>query len=307
MDISWIKTFTVTAQYENFRRAAEKLYLAQPTVTMHMKHLEELLGVMLFERKGRSVYLTEAGRRFLPYAQQMLDNFESGIHNLESWRQGYRRKVTIAVSPLIAASMLPLIVRQFLVSYPDIEIVIDVMESIDISGAVFRGHADIGLSRMPSVQPGLLQRKLNEDPIILIAPHDGGDPESSPPLDLEHLLQTYLILTHNHPEYWDVLLHDIRTKYPRIRTMKVSQVHVTKRFIEEGLGISFLPRSTVVREVLEGRVLEVHTNELELPVASTYMIHQSDKEEVHAFMRFIQDFYALPQGGVITPGKLEAD
>jgi len=303
MDVQWLRTFVVTAQFENFRKAAEKLYLAQPTVTMHIKHLEELLGILLFERKGRNVYLTEAGRRFLPYAQQMLDSLESGINDLESWRQGYKRKVTIAVSPLVAVSMLPIIVRKFLAAYPDIEIVIDVMESVDISGAVVRGHADIGLTRMRVMQSGLHQLKLTDDPVILVIPHDGGDAESSPPFDLEQLLQSHLILTHNHPEYWDDILHDIRMKYPRIRTMKVSQVHVTKRFIEEGLGISFLPRSTVIREILEGRVLEVHTDELKMPVASTYMIHQSDKEEVHAFMRFIQDFYALPLAAEEEPGK----
>lgn len=291
MDIQWLKTFTVTAHYENFRRAAEKLFLAQPTVTMHIKHLEDKLGILLFERKGRNVYLTDAGKRFLPYARQILDKLEAGIHDLESWRQGYRRKVTIVVSPLIAASKLPMIVRQFIASYPDIEIVVEVMESIDISGAVLRGEADIGLTRMRAVHPDLYQRKLQDEPVVLIAPHDGGDNESSLPLDVEQLLSQYLVLTHNHPDYWDSLLHEIRRSYPNIRTMKVSQVHVTKRFIEEGLGISFLPRSTVVREVLEGRVLEVHTNEFKMPVASTYLIHQSDKEEVEAFMQFIQQFY----------------
>lgn len=299
MDIQWLKTFATSAQLENFRRAAEKLYLAQPTVTMHIKNLEEHLGILLFERKGRSVRLTEAGRRFLPYARQIISNFESGVHDLESWRQGYKRKLTIAVSPLIAASMLPMIVRQFLAGYPDIEIVIEVMESIDINGTIAEGQADIGLTRMRPAHAGVAQLKLNDDPVILVAPHDGGDAESSPPLDVEQLLNRYLILTHNHPEYWDELLGGIRLKFPRIRTMKVSQVHVTKRFIEEDLGISFLPRSTVLREVLEGRVLEVHTDEIAMPVASTYLIHQTDKEEAAAFMRFIQDFYALP----IVPGR----
>lgn len=296
IDIQWLKTFAATAHLENFRRAAEQLFLAQPTVTMHIKHLEELLGIMLFERKGRNVFLTEAGKRFLPYARQMLDSLESGVHDLESWRQGYKRKVTIAVSPLVAASMLPMIVRRFLAGYPDIEIVIEVMESVDIRGAILGGQADIGLTRMRTAYSDMEQLKLNEDPVILVAPHDGGDAEGTPPLDLEQLLQRYLILTHNHPEYWDELLSAIRRRYPRIRTMKVSQVHVTKRFIEEDLGISFLPRSTVIREVLEGRVLEVHTDEIAMPVASTYLIHKTDKEEVGAFMRFIQDFYALPGG-----------
>lgn len=291
MDIQWLKTFIITAQFENFRRAADKLYVAQPTVTMHIKNLEKTLGIMLFERSGRNVQLTEAGRRFLPYAKQMLESLESSIHDLESWRQGYKRKVTLVVSPLVAASVLPKIVRKFIASYPDIEIVVEVMESIDISEAVISGRADIGLTRMRLPQTSLQQRKLNEDPVVLVAPHDGGDMESSLPLDLEQLLHSYLILTHNHPEYWDILLHDIRMKYPNIRTMKVSQVHVTKHFIEEGLGISFLPRSTVVREVLEGRVLEVHTNEIAMPVASTYLIYQSEKEEVKAFLAFIQNYY----------------
>jgi LysR family transcriptional repressor of citA len=291
MDMQWLKTFAVTALHENFRRAAEQLYLAQPTVTMHIKHLEEKLGILLFERRGRSVYLTEAGNRFLPYAKQMIATLEASVHDLESWRQGFTRKLTIVVSPLIAVSMLPMILRQFIASYPDIEIVVDVMESIDINHAVAYGHGDVGLTRMFPNQPELKWRKLHDDPVVLVVPHDGRDMESALPFDIEQLLQQYLILTHNHPEYWDTLLTNIRLQYPHIRTMKVSQVHVTKRFIEEGLGISFLPRSTIVRERMEGRVLEVLTDDIVMPVASTYLIHQQNKEEVQLFMQFIGKFY----------------
>lgn len=290
LQIQWLKTFVATAQYENFRRAAEKLFVTQPTVTMHIKHLEELLGTELFERRGRNVHITHAGRRFLPYAEQMLSNFETGMHEIESWRQGFTRKITIAVSPLVAASTLPLIVRKYLKSYPDIEIAIKVMESVEIGEAVARGAADIGLSRMRSSEAGLTVRKLNDDPVVLVAPGDATD-EKGTSVPLERLLRRYLILTHNHPEYWDGLLNEIRIDYPRIRTMTVSQVYITKRFIEEGLGISFLPSSTVVEEIEQGKVVELRTDELSLPVASTYLIHQSETEEVQHFLGFIIDFY----------------
>jgi len=293
VDIQWLKTFVTTAQHENFRRAAEQLFMSQPTVTMHIKRLEEMLAISLFERRGRNVYLSNAGRRFLPYAQEIIDNFETGIHDLESWRQGYKRKITIAVSPLIAASTLPLIVRKFLRHHSNIEVSIDVMESIEIGAAVSHGFADIGLSRMQPSHKGLEIRKLNDDPVILVTPHDGVDLESAPPIMLETLLQNHLILTHNHPVYWDGLLNEIQLKYPRIRTMTISQVYITKRFIEEGLGISFLPRSTVVRELLEGRVLEVHTAELTMPIASTYMVLQSATDEVNALKSFILDHYGI--------------
>jgi len=293
MDIQWLKTFVSTAQHENFRRAAEQLFLSQPTVTMHIKRLEETLAISLFERRGRNVYLSNAGRRFLPFAQTMIDNFEMGVQDLESWRQGYKSKITIAVSPLIAASTLPSIVRKFLKAHPNIEVSIEVKESVEIGEAVSHGYADIGLSRMKASQKNVMTRKLREDPVILVVPHDGIESESGPPIMLETLLQNHMILTYNHPEYWDKLLNEIQMKYPRTRTMTVSQVYITKRFIEEGLGISFLPRSTVMRELIEGRVLEVYTDEIKMPTASTYMIHQSETEEVKVIMSFILDYYGV--------------
>lgn len=64
--------------------------------------------------------------------------------------------------------------------------------------------------------------------------------------------------------------------------MKVSQVHVTKRFIEEGLGCSFLPLSAVRRELAEGRMLEGELPSLELPVVSTYLLTKSPSPETMA-------------------------
>lgn len=293
MDIRWLQTFVAAAHYENFRQASEKLFLAQPTVTVHIKHLELLLGSALFERKGRNVRLTSAGRRFLPHARQILENYDAGIHDLESWRQGYQQKITLAVSPLIAASILPPLIRIFIRQQPEIEISVQVLESKDIGDVVAGGLADLGLSRMNPVHSSLQVRKLYADPVILVVPHDGGDPESSPPLEIDELMHENIILTYNHPEYWDDLLMRIHRQYPRIRTMAVSQVHVTKRFIEEGLGISFLPRSTVTRELIEGRILEVPLagEGIELPAASTYLVTPSETADAQLFRDFLLNFY----------------
>jgi LysR family transcriptional repressor of citA len=287
MDIRWLRTFVAAARYENFRHAAETLFLAQPTVTVHIKQLENILGVSLFERKGRNIALSPAGRRFLPKAAGILEMYDAGIHDLESWRQGYDRKLTLAVSPLIAASTLPWTLRRFVDRHPNIEVFVQVLESKDIAEAVNAGDADLGLSRMGTKLSGLDCQKLEEEPVVLVAPHDGGDFESSPPVDAEQLLQEQLILTHNHPEYWDELLYELRNKYRSLRTMVVSQVHITKRFIEEGLGISFLPLSSVRRELLEGRLLEVHTELIRLPTASTYLIRKTSTPESESFVRLL--------------------
>jgi LysR family transcriptional repressor of citA len=72
--------------------------------------------------------------------------------------------------------------------------------------------------------------------------------------------------------------------------MKVSQVHITKRFISEGLGVSFLPVSTVRRELLEGSLLEVDCHSITLPDASTYALMKYEHSRQKEFVAFISKF-----------------
>jgi LysR family transcriptional repressor of citA len=78
MELKWIETFLSAARTENFRKTANELYVSQPTVTVHIKLLEEHLGYELFSRAGRRIRITEEGRLFLPYAEEMLRTYEAG-------------------------------------------------------------------------------------------------------------------------------------------------------------------------------------------------------------------------------------
>ncbi|UOE96145.1 LysR family transcriptional regulator [Alkalihalobacillus sp. LMS39] len=288
MNLNWLYTFVTAAQFENFYKTAETLYLSQPTVTVHIKQLEKELGTPLFERKGRNIVLTTYGKEFLPHATKIIETLSDGLHHIENVRQGYHQTLSIAVSPLIASTYLPYWIKKFIRYYPDIEVVVHVMESHLISEEVERGTAHLGLARMESKTLGLTCVKIYEEPLKIVAPHDGGDWESSIPLDLETIVNKEVLLTYNHPEYWDSVLFELKHLYRHVRTMKVTQVHVTKRFIEEGIGFSILPRSTVKRELAEGRMLEVEAPFLSLPTASTYVITKDQSEEASQFMSTVR-------------------
>lgn len=291
MQIRWLQTFVTAAKYENYRLTSERLYISQPTVTVHIGQLEETLGCQLFQKSGRNIALTDSGKHFLPHAERILLEYHDGLHSLSSWQQGYARKMTIAVSPLIAASILSYIVKEFMKNHPHIEVVIQVVDSDEIGELVERKDAQLGISRMKAIQPSLTSEILYEDPVTLVVPHDGGDNDSSPPIELKELLQNEVLLTHNHPLYWDDLITAVRKIEPHVRTMVVSQVNVTKRFIEEGIGFSFLPMSAVKREILEGRVLEVFTHELDLPIAHTYLIQKDSNQETRQFIDFVSRYH----------------
>lgn len=167
-----------------------------------------------------------------------------------------------------------------------------ITSSHEVGAAVAAGAADVGLSRMPPVERDTEAFLLHEDPVLLVMPHDGGDLDSPPP-DWTEVLQSYRLLTHNHPLYWDDLLLAIRAQGFNVRTMVVTQVDITKRFIEEGLGVSFLPESTVTRELLEGRLMEVPVPEIPLPTAATYVVLPAGRRLAEPAAAFVELLRAL--------------
>lgn len=290
MDLKWIQTFVHAAAHENFRRTSEELFISQPTVTIQIKQLEQYLGSPLFKRIGRRVELTEEGHRFLPHAKHLLSVHEEGLQELHRFKQGYSRRLNLAVSPLVAAYLIPHVLNRYVSANPDVEVQVQVLESKQIADAVLQDQVDLGLSRLWASDARLTCDILGEDEVVLVAPHDGYDAESATPLHLGDLLATHMLLTYNHPEYWEPLMQELQTRYRYIRTMLVTQVHVTKRFIEEGLGISFLPEITIRRERMEGRLLQVDCPELMLPTARTYAIMKHDVTEGRRFLEFFRGF-----------------
>lgn len=293
MDMKLLQTFVVAAKTLNFRKAADQLFLAQPTVTQHVRLLENELRVQLFDRSGKRVRLTPAGERFMEYAHRVLDVYDEGIQELTTWQQGYRERLILAVSPLVARSTLPRAVKRFTAAQPDVDVVVHIaLSSGEIPAMVAEGRAHLGLSRVPSVSRDLHSYVWYTDPVMLVAPHDGGDLDSPPP-DWREMLAENRLLTQNHPLYWDDLLVAIHQQGIHVRTMEVSLVDITKRFIEEGLGISFLPLSTVYRELMEGRLMEVPTPGLDMPLAATHVIHpaQGPTAPAQAFMDGLETLY----------------
>nr|WP_106782837.1 LysR family transcriptional regulator [Lysinibacillus timonensis] len=286
MHIKWIKTFVVTAKFENFRKALEELFLTQPAVTKHIQRLEENLNTQLFERIGTKVILTSAGHRFYSFARELLVKYEEGMGEFESWKQGYSRKLVIATAPQIASSFLPSLVRHFIEEHPKIEVIINVLKSYDIGEEISDGKADVGLSRVLPIQTNIKADIVHKEPVILVGPNKCKRVST---LDEQTALHKYLLITHNHPDYWNDLLNDIKRCYPTVRTMKVNQIEVTKRFIEEGLGISFLPFTMIKDELTTDRLVEIKTDKITPPISNTYVLTKVESDEVLAFINFLKN------------------
>ena len=224
MDFKWLHTFVTAAKYENFRKTAETLFLSQPTVTVHIKQLEKEISCKLFERKGRQIQLTDEGRAYLPYALRLLDDYENSMAELHRVRQGYSQTLQLAVSPLIADTVLPSVMKRYTAMNTETEMAVTIFESAEIASLIKAGEADIGLSCLKVQSSSLSCHCLYKDPVVLVAPPDKRFIEDNE-IDAKEVLEQYLLLTHNHPDYWDDLLRQVRMTFPFVRTMKVTQTH----------------------------------------------------------------------------------
>ncbi|MFV9829093.1 LysR family transcriptional regulator [Bacillus velezensis] len=290
MDFKWLHTFVTAAKYENFRKTAETLFLSQPTVTVHIKLLEKEISCKLFQRSGRKIQLTEEGKAYVPFAMRLLEDYENSMAELHRVRQGYSHTLTLAVSPLIADTVLPSVMKRYTKDNKETEMTVTIFESEEIASQIRNGSADIGLSCLKVQSSSLTCRPLYNDPVVLVAP-PGRKPGTGKADEVKDLFGQYLLLTHNHPDYWDDLLRQVRIQFPFVRTMKVTQTHITKRFIKEGLGVSFLPLSTVRAELAAGSMIEIPCEFAQMPSAGAYAIALYKNEKKKTFLDFLSHFH----------------
>ncbi|WP_298829797.1 LysR family transcriptional regulator [uncultured Planococcus sp.] len=291
MEVQWLRTFVDAAETLNFRMSSERLMMSQPSVTVHIRLLEESLGLSLFKRSHNRVSLTEEGRYFKEKAEKVLEQLDDSVEELHSFAQGYRKKWTLAISPLMAETILPYILKAFIGEHPEVELVIRVEESEQIEALVDSEQVSAGISALPPSRRGIAQLVVYDDPLLFILPRDAYDDETGPAVSVERTLRTSVLFTHHHPVFWEELLGQLRLYVPGIRTMKVTQAYIAKRFIQEGLGASFLPKSMVRRELVEGRLMEAHFDLFPLPVVSTYFLTKHMGALEQDFLQRIQSVY----------------
>ncbi|MBM7650235.1 LysR family transcriptional repressor of citA [Bacillus ectoiniformans] len=282
MDVRCLRTFLTAAKYENFRKASDEMFLTQPAITKQIRRLEEHLGIKLFNRKGKTVTLTPAGLKFLPHAKEIVTKYDEGLKDFESWKQGYNQKLVIATAPQIASSFLPSLLRTFIDKHPGIELIINVVKSYEIGQEISLSKADLGLTRILPIQSNIKSEILHEENVILVAPNECKGDEKA-------ILQKYRLITNNHPDYWNNLLIDVKRYYPNIQTMTVDQVEVTKRFIEEGLGVSYLPYTMVKDEISKNRLIEIKPDKIIPPKSFTYVLTKVETDEVVLFLQFLKE------------------
>ena len=256
MLLSQVEAFLTVAERRSVSAAAGVLYVTQPALTSRIKNLERELGVELFVRTPRGMRLTAEGRAFRPHAQRALQSLAAGRERLRELREGRVGELLVGAAPAISTYVLPLVLRSFQAAFPNVHLIVRTGHSEEVLELVLREQVQIGLVR-EFPHPAVTSTPLYEDEIVLVV-HPEHRFGVEPSIDVSELGAERLILFDRTSSYFVLTSAFFREAgvVPR-GVMELDNVDATKKMVEHGLGIAFLPYTAVREELGEGSLREI--------------------------------------------------
>ena len=169
MDLRDLHYFEVIAELQHLGRASVKLHRTQPALSSSIRRLEQDCGATLFEKSGRGIRLTDAGKVLLKWARQMRFNVEDAQRELSAIGTGLVGHVRIGIVPTAAQFLLPPVARQLLEEAPQVTLrtVVGLVDTL--YPQLFGGEIDLMVGTETTTEPGYVSKLLAEDEIVVAA------------------------------------------------------------------------------------------------------------------------------------------
>ena len=243
MEIKHLRSFVTLAEELHFGRAAQRLSIVQPALSMQIKMLEEELGVRLFERNRHSVALTEVGTIFLPEARATLYQSAHAADVARAGGRGEIGRVRLGFVSSVLPELLPTLVRALHARLPRIELELKDMPGPDQAAALKNGQLDFGLMRLPAAIPGIHTREVLQENFIVALP--GDHPlvacTSLHPTDLAQL-PVFILARRYAPGFYDELMQALTRQGAQLQiATELGEFTTMLALVSAGLGVGLLP------------------------------------------------------------------
>lgn len=272
-----LEIFCCVAELGSVTRAAERIGIAQPVVTAHIRSLEAKLGVRLVGRAGRNITLTEAGQRVFSWAAEVLASKRQLEREIGSLRGSSASNVSVAASITIGSYILPDIVIAFHSSHPEAIISTHVSNSPAACEAVRTGECDFGILTIDSdIADNLAVELLWNEPLLLVAapnnPLVGKSVHARELANLPFITGPKSIVRRL---IEDKALQDLGVERQNI-VLELSHTESIKRAVRSNVGVSFLFRAALKDELAAGMLNQVNVPGL-LASVPLFLVYRRDR------------------------------
>lgn len=275
MNTKSLVTFKTILEVGSFQKAADKLGYTQSTVTFQIKQLEEELALKLFEKIGRRMELTQAGKDIMPYVDMILQGTEQ-ISNYGKSLSEITGSLKLAIPDSILIYNMQPFMQAFTHEAPNVQLIVNSIQSGEINPSIADGTADIGINcEKDSYPDSVIHKKLGKYKAVLVAspfannnlldfitPHQRkpislicNEPNGYYQLDMDKYLSEK-----------DILLNP---------PMKVQSIEAVKRCVMNNLGIAVVPTYSIGEELKNGSLMPIKTELDEKEYNSFYIYHKN--------------------------------
>jgi DNA-binding transcriptional LysR family regulator len=284
-----LKVFEATARHGSFTRAAEELFLTQPTVSMQVKQLTKAIGLPLFEQVGKRLYLTDAGRELFSTCQEIfnqLDQLEMKVADLKGMKQGHLRLAVITT----AKYFMPRLLGPFCQLYPGIDVSLTVTNHERVIDRLANNQDDLYVMSQLPEHLEITAHAFLDNPLVVMAPHNH-PLAAEKNIPLQRIVDEPFIMREPGSGTRRAIqkLLDEQGLSVKVR-LELGSNEAIKQAIAGGLGLSVLSRHTITPDTRgELTVLDVQGFPIE---RQWYVVHLAGKQlsvVASTFLQYLQE------------------
>lgn len=292
LNIESLKMFCHVVDEGSITRAAKIGFVSQPAVTRQIHQLEELYGTLLFDRVDGKLKLSETGKALYPYAKEIIEYSERSFDAVHELTGRANTILNVGTSLTIGEYLLPDILGNFSKINPNIKFSITVRNTPTILTKLVHNDIDIALVEGVVNNKDLITEKFADDELVLIAPanHPWAKRES---IRIEELPEEKMLWRESDSGTRQIVedaLNKLGVLEHINHSMELGSTQSIKSAVEAELGISILPRLTVLRELKYGVLREVKIKNFKL-VRDLWLVeknHRFPKTGIHHFKEYIR-------------------
>jgi DNA-binding transcriptional LysR family regulator len=275
IDFRHLETFCRVASLKSFSKAAEDLFLTQPTVSGHILSLEQSLSLRLFDRTSREVRPTKAGEVFLKYASNILSSRKDLLNALSEFSQGIRGELFLGASTIPGEYILPGLVGDFKKEHPHFILSLKIADTKEIIQDVLQDHVEFGMIGAKLNHPSLHFEKYEEDEIIVVA--SSGHPLARKKrVDVEELLGEPWIIREEGSGTQMAVEKALRKKGKSLKqfnvVMKMGSTSSVKEGVKAKLGLAFISRRATEEELNRGPLSRIDVEGIDAISRQIYIV-----------------------------------
>ncbi len=286
-----LRVFQTVASHGSFTKAAEELFITQPTVSSQMKQLTQIVGMPLFEQIGRQLYLTDVGRELLATSQEIfeqLDRFEMIVADIKGTKQGRLRLAVVTT----AKYFVPRILGYFCQKYPKVDVALEVTNHQNITRRMLENQDDLYILSQPPEDILLCNEYLMDNPLVVVANknHPLAGKRNIPIKSLNN--EAFIMREKGSGTRQAVQQLFGRHKVAVKVRLELGSNEAIKQAIAGGLGISVLSENTLYRESSE---LELTTLDVRgFPIKRKWYVSYLEGKQLsvvaEAFLEYLHEY-----------------